>query len=178
MNFLTGIFEPFLEARGAEFSQVFHRRSVLRGREAHCEVATELQLQLARLGYLHRVFEGFRDVRPVCAHLVRTAQVVRGGFHAKPFGVLHIRVCLDARENVLRLVVVPADVVRIVGDDQRETGLFAQLDDGVIDLGLPRYMFVHHQLEVIAVLEHVSIPLECLVCSIEIARLDVACQLA
>ena len=96
----------------------------------------------------------------------------------KPIWVFHIRVGLDAGEDVLCFGVFASDVVRVVRNDHRQVSLVAELDDRLVDLGLIRHVFVHHQFEVVAILENVAVPLEGFVGGIHVAVFYVPGQFA
>ena len=90
--------------------------------------------------------------------------------------VVDLRVGDDAGEDVLLGTVLTAHVVRVVRGDKRQPALLAQLDQRSVDVGLAGHALMHHQLKVVAVLEHLAVPAERLVCRLDCAVLQAAAQ--
>jgi len=74
-----------------------------------------------------------------------------------PVGVVEILAESDAEEDVVRVVVVASEEVRVVGRQHREVQLFGELEDaaveGVLVLGGMRL-----DLEVVPVAKDISVP--------------------
>ena len=101
-------------------------------------IGAELKVHLAALGDLHRVVDGLRVLGEEGAHLVLALDVELLCLELHAAGVVQRLARLDAHQHVLRLGVLLADVVGVVGGHQRDASLLAQAVQPGQDLPLLR----------------------------------------
>ena len=91
-------------------------------------------------------------------HLVGRADVVGRILHPQPLVVHHVGARLDADVHVLVLVVGLADVMGVVGDQQRHAGIPVQPNQAVVDPGQLLNVFVPLQLQEVVLAEQLAVP--------------------
>ena len=99
------------------------------------------------------MFEG-KAQRP---HLRRRLEVIVVGVELEAVGLADERVGLDAQEHVVRFCVGPACVVRVVGEEERCTGLLGEGEELWRDLLLLGDPVLHHLDEEVVGPEHVAV---------------------
>ena len=90
-------------------------------------VGAELEVHIAPLGDLGGVLYGLGPVGEEGCHLLFALDIELLGLEAHPVGVLNGAAHLDAHENILEGGIGPGEVVGVVGDHQRDPGLFVEL---------------------------------------------------
>ena len=97
------------------------------------KLPAELQLQVAHIGHALGVVHGLGDIGEELPHLLLAGEI-EGITHGVPGGVVHGGVALDAEQEIVAAEVVLQGVVHIVGSDERNLQLMAQLDEQRVDL--------------------------------------------
>ena len=105
-------------------------------------ISTELQLQVAPLGYFYSTLHGLGIVIEAPDHLLRRLYKKLVGGHLQAIFVLHGLAGLNTEKDIVRLGVVPFTIVAVVGRDYREREISAELDEHAIDLLLLRDLVV------------------------------------
>ncbi len=85
------------------------------------------------LGYPHRVGERFRMVGEHRRHLRRALDVELLGVETQPLALVNLLARADAKQDVVGLVVLAAQVVRVVGRDQGQAGAAVQPVETLVD---------------------------------------------
>ena len=83
--------------------------------------------------------------------------MIRIFLHPQPLGVLHVRVGVDADENILQMRVLAAYVVGVVGGDYGDAQLAVYFVKPLVDLGKLRNVAVPHEFEIV-VPENLAVP--------------------
>ena len=99
-------------------------------------VFPELEGEVDALGDLAGVGQGLGHIGKGLGHLLGAAVVEIVGGKPHPLLVVHAGRGLDAQQNIVGLGVVSAQVMAVVGGDQRQFEIVGQLDEEVVDRGL------------------------------------------
>ena len=108
---------------------------------------------MAALGDFLRAFNRVGVFGKDTAHLILTLDIQLAGFHAHAVGIVERLAGLDAHENLLRVRVLPAEVVAVVrgqqGDARFAADLHEQRDDALFILQI----VIHDFHEIVALAE-------------------------
>jgi len=96
----------------------------------------EIEFQVALFGHLERIPHGLRHLGKARGHLRRRAQVVLpvGVFQAPGIGQQRLRA--DANQAIMRMRVVPLEVMHVIGRDELQAELFGPRHQLPVDPGL------------------------------------------
>ena len=92
------------------------------------------QLERAALGELHGAVDDFGRVREELLHLAGGFDVELVGVELEALGIVDRGERLDAEQNVVRVGVVFAEVVAVVGGDERDVEVFFEAEEIGVDL--------------------------------------------
>ena len=118
----------------------------------------EPQGDIALLRNLASNVEGGRKFGEIGGHLLRRLDVVRRILHTEPLFVMDVGAGLDADVNVLVLMVGLPHVMGIVGNHQRDAGVFVQPNQTIVDPGQLGDVFVALQFQKIILAEQLAVP--------------------
>ena len=131
---LGGVWIPSFKALPA---QLFHIGPgvglTLRQLEGGQVVFPENKVKIAHFGDPDGVFHGLRSLREQRRHLVAGFHIEFRPRKAHPVGILQGLAGLDAQQHVVHLVVLPPQVVGVVGSHQGDAGLPVQLQKTAVD---------------------------------------------
>ena len=141
------VVEPRLELRGdrpvAPFQAALALRAqpaldgvAVRNREVRDPQLAERQREVGHLGDPPGVRDRLGMVREEGRHLGRRLDVELGGLEPHPVGRVEVVAGADAEQDVVRLGLVLADVMEVVGDHERQPGLGRQPEQLLVEPAL------------------------------------------
>ncbi len=96
-------------------------------------IFTERELNIAHFGYFSRVFDRLGILREQCRHFLRRAEIEILRLIAHAVLVIHRLARLNTEQNIVRVGILLAQIVRIVRHDQRQPRLLMQAQYPLID---------------------------------------------
>ena len=139
------VIESFLQLRGffrriaqrkpieAELIEIFPRRVTLRHIKVRQLCDAELDLHVAAIGNLLRIFQRLQRIRKKLRHLLRRFHIILSALVAHTILVLQLLAGLDAEQNVVRLGVRRQRVMHVVRRHQLNAGLRAHAQKLLVD---------------------------------------------
>ena len=133
----------------------------------------EFNRDIAAVGNLLGVLDGFRCIRENRAHLVLAlyVELSAGIPHAVLIGEL--LPCLDAEQNIVRLCIFRVGIVAVIGRDQRNAELLRDRKERSVDLLLVRITMVLQLEEEIALAEAVIVLKSGFLSRVDVAAHDI-----
>ena len=129
----NGGVEPLAETRAANFGKIAVD-GVARGYGKFRERIGDLvQLERTTLGKLHGAADHFRSMGEEPFHLRRALDVELVGIEFEALGVVDGVGGLHAEQHFVRMMIVFAEIVAVVGGDQRDVQLFFQAKEVGVD---------------------------------------------
>ncbi len=128
-----------------------------RDRELRKRVLYLVELELAALGKLHGAAHDLRGMREDLLHLGRRLHVELVGVKLEPLGSVDRPGRLYAEQDFVRVVVVLAEIMRVVGGDKRDVELFFQAEKIGVNLLLELKALVLDFKEEVAAAEDVLV---------------------
>ncbi len=119
-------------------------RLALGHRKARDPQLAEGQLQVDHLRDGSRPSDGIEVVGEERGHLGRRLHVELARLEAHPPRRVEVAARSDAQQDVVRVVLLAPDIVQVVGHDDVEPDLFAQLDQLGVERQLLGHTVVHH----------------------------------
>ena len=126
--------QPLLEPFTAHIFKVAVDRMARRHRKLRKRIVHCMQLQVAPLRNLHRPLHHRRRILEQHAHLVRALHKKLVAVKTEPLLVVHLRSRLHAQHHVMRVAVLPAQIMRVVRRHQRNLQLPLQPEQRLVDL--------------------------------------------
>jgi len=120
--------QTLLQALAADFLKVAVDGVPRRNRKLRKRIVHFVQLQVAALGKLHRAFHDLGRVREKLLHLRGRLHVELIGIEFEPLRIVDRRQRLYAQQDFMRVRVVLAQIVAVVGGHQRNVQLFLQTE--------------------------------------------------
>ena len=147
------IFQPLLvflrrvgvtlpEAVVAQLPEIILVGKALRHREGGQVVLVKYEIQVALLRNFYGIVKGLVAPRKQLPQLRLAFQEKVIGVEAHSVLVVHRFACLDAQEHILHFGILPAQIVGIVGDHQRQPGFSGQAVDALVYHSLLRNAMV------------------------------------
>ncbi|KAF5069815.1 hypothetical protein DSECCO2_228730 [anaerobic digester metagenome] len=88
----------------------------------------ELVVKLTLLGDLHRIFQRFGHMGKQLPHLLRTLEIELRRRILHPVRLIHGGRGLNAQEDIMAAMVIPGQIVHVVGSHQRDVQFAGQFD--------------------------------------------------
>ena len=107
-------------------------------------VLTEGKLYVAAVSDYLRILNGLELIGKQRPHLLLGFDVKLLGLEAHPVGLVYRLSHLDAHEHILKITVLPGQVVGIVGHNQRQPRILRKAQDAAVDLLLLRQAVILH----------------------------------
>ncbi len=119
---------PVLRARGHQRHEVVVLRGVLRRPRKLRQEVPLLEVQLAEVGHPLGVGDGVGVIREQGPHLLLRLHVALGAREPEPVGIVEILPRADREQDIVRLGILPAEVVGIVGGHDRQPEVAGELE--------------------------------------------------
>jgi hypothetical protein len=126
--------QTLLQALATDFLKVAVDRVPRRNRKFRKRIVHFVQLQVTALGKLHRAFHDLWRVREKLLHLRGRFHVELIGIEFEPLRIVDRRQRLYAQQDFMRVRVILAQIVAVVGGHQRNVQLFLQTEQVRLNL--------------------------------------------